>query len=253
MAVMRRAALLPFFALLVPAVLTLGACRTGQSIAPVESAPQGFARWEDAVPTYRLGPGDRFQVRFLLLPEMDEEGLVGPDGSVMLRGTGAIAAAGLTPAELASIVQERSKRWVRDPQVSVTLRETTSNRVYVGGSVARPGPYVMTGRMGSLEGILLAGGFDREARYEEVVLIRRNPDNKPMLRTIDLRGFIEKGYVDGDVPLAAGDILFVPRSSIAELNLWIEQFIDRVLPFERTFNYTIGRQRSYPYSSNFPP
>lgn len=232
------------------AVAALGAC-TGQSLSPKPAMPEGFARWEDSVPAYRLGPGDRFQVKFMLVPDLDEEVLIGPDGSAGLRMAGQVEAAGLTPTELAEVIETKAKRWMRAPQVSIGLRETPSNRAYVGGAVARPGPYLMNGRIGVMEAIMLAGGFDREARYGEVVLIRRNPENKPMLRTIDLRNFIETGTAAGDVPLAAGDILFVPRSSIAETGLWVEQFINRVVPFERAFNYTIGRT-TQGVSSSFP-
>lgn len=235
--------------LLLPALLALAAC-TGQSLSPQPATPEGFAKWDDAVPAYRLGPGDRFQVKFLLVPEMDEEAVIGPDGTAGLRMAGQVEAAGLTPTELATLVETRAKRWMRAPQVSIGLRETPSYRAYVGGSVAKPGPYLMNGRTGAMEAIMMAGGFDREARYEEVVLIRRNAENRPMLRTINLRGFLETGTAVGDVPLAAGDILFVPRSSIAETGLWVEQFINRVVPFERVFNYTIGRQAGG--ATNFP-
>ncbi len=228
--------------IVVVALVALSACSTGQSVQPKEAMPEGFARWEDAIPPYRLGPGDRFQVKFMLVPDMDEEVMIGPDGSAGLRMAGQIDAAGLTPAELAGLVETKAKRWMRAPQVSIGLKETPSNRAYVGGAVARPGPYLLNGRVGVMEAITLAGGFDREARYGEVVLIRRNPQNQPMLRTIDMRHFLETGGAPGDVPLAAGDILFVPRSSIAELGLWVEQFINRVVPFERVFSYTIGRQ-----------
>ncbi|MCW2238771.1 polysaccharide biosynthesis/export family protein [Azospirillum canadense] len=246
MAVMAKAATR---CILLLAVAALSAC-TGQSLSPKQALPEGFAGWEDAVPAYRLGPGDRFQVKFTLVPDMDEEVMIGPDGSAGLRMAGQVDAAGLTPAELAGLIETKAKRWMRAPQVSVGLRETPSNRAYVGGAVARPGPYLLNGRIGVMEAIMLAGGFDREARYEEVVLIRRNPQNKPMLRTIDLRNFIETGTAVGDVPMAAGDILFVPRSSIAETGLWVEQFINRVVPFERVFSYTIGR--THGVSTSFP-
>jgi polysaccharide biosynthesis/export protein PslD len=91
-----------------------------------------------------------------------------------------------------------------------------------------------------LQAVVVAGGFTEEARTGQVALIRRGPDNMPMLRLIDVREMIETGFSDGDVPLVSGDIVFVPRSSIAEVNLWIDQFINRVVPFQRSFSYTIG-------------
>lgn len=224
--------------------LGLTACQTGQSIKPKPVNELKFAQWEDTVVPYRLGAGDKFAARFFLLPEMDEDVSIGPDGIVMLKAAGAIDATGLTVPEMARMIEDQSRRWVREPRVAVSLVETPNNRIYVGGSVARPGPYLMHGRTGTMEAILLAGGFDREARYEEVVLIRRNTSNEPMLRTVNLREFVQTGIAEGDVPLAPGDILFVPRSAISELNLWIDQFIEDVIPFQRSFSYTIGVNRN---------
>jgi protein involved in polysaccharide export with SLBB domain len=99
---------------------------------------------------------------------------------------------------------------------------------------------------GALEAIVLAGGFDREARFDEVVLIRRSPDNKPMLRTVDLAGFISTGMAQGDIPLYPGDIIYVPRNRISEIDLWIDQFITKFLPFNRNFDYAIQRGISIP-------
>ncbi len=61
-----------------------------------------------------------------------------------------------------------------------------------------------------------------------------------MLRTVDLAKFV--AGTEADVPLMGSDIVFVPKSTIAEVDLFVEQFITRVLPFERNFNYTLGSQ-----------
>ena len=76
---------------------------------------------------------------------------------------------------------------------------------------------------------------------DQVVLIRRNPQNRPMLRTVDLRDFVNQGSTDADRPLVPGDIVFVPRNGISEVDLWIDQFVTKFLPFQRDFNYTINR------------
>ena len=75
---------------------------------------------------------------------------------------------------------------------------------------------------------------------DQVALIRRNPEGRPMLRQINLQSFAGTGQGD-DVALQPGDIIFVPRSRIAEINLWIEQFVNRTLQINRSFNYTILR------------
>ncbi len=230
------------------ALVLLAAACTGQSLDPKPSGElNGFATWSDEVPAYQVGPGDRLQVKYLLTPEMDEETMVTPDGSVGLRAAGQVKVVGLTMEQLDRLVEERSRRWLLAPRVTVSLKEAGAARVYVGGSVVRPGAYPLTGRLGALEAVLQAGGFDNEARYSQVVLLRRNADNRPMLRTLDLRSLIQAGAPDADMPLVAGDIVYVPRSEIAELNLWIDQFINRVLPFQRGFSYTINRDIGSPF------
>lgn len=213
---------------------------------PADMQPQGFAGWTDQVPAYRLGPGDRVQIRYLDTPELDEEALVAPDGTVSLRPAPQVMAAGYTLPELSTQVAIQSRSWLKDPKVSVALKESASGRIYVGGQVARAGTFNVNGRIGVLESILMAGGFADDARIGEVVLIRRSPENRPMLRTVDVKEFLQTGTTANDVPLVSGDIVFVPRSTIGEVNLWIDQFINRVLPFQRSanFTYSIYRQQN---------
>lgn len=226
---------LPF---LVLSLCLLAAC-TGQELRPVEHNAAQFASWSDEVPAYRYGYGDVLQIRFLFTPEMDEETIVGPDGYITLRAAGRVQALDRTEQELKQRIEEDSRRILRNPEVTVITKEAASWRVYVGGSVRNPGTFRIAGPTGLLEAVTMAGGFDPQARFGEVVLIRRNKNDRPMLRTVDLQAFLDTGSTAGDVPLYAGDIVYVPRSRIAEVNLWIDQFIEQVVPFQRTFNYTI--------------
>lgn len=223
------------------ALLPLVAACTGQEIrAHPGQQPEGFAAWADFVPPFLLGPGDRIQVSYLRTPEMDEELTVRPDGIVNVRTAGTVPAIDLRPEELAERITAEAAGFLRNPRVTVALIEAASLRIYVGGQVQAPGVYRIPGRIGALEAVIQAGSFSPEARIREVLLIRRGPDSRPMLRTLDLGGFIEGAAVE-DVPLHGGDILFVPRSTIAEVNLWINQFIERVVPFNRSFTYAINR------------
>jgi protein involved in polysaccharide export with SLBB domain len=74
-----------------------------------------------------------------------------------------------------------------------------------------------------------------------VVLIRRDRSDHPMLRVVDLKGFVEGSDDRPDVPLVAGDIVFVPRNEISEVDMWIDQFITRFLPFNRSFSYAFNK------------
>ncbi|PTQ09977.1 sugar ABC transporter substrate-binding protein [Sphingomonas oleivorans] len=233
--VVTRGALLPALMLL------LAACSTTQSIRPRESEPAGFAPWSDLPPVYRLGAGDRIKVDYLLTPEMAEEAVIGPDGYIGLRAAGRVPAQNHSIPELQALIEQASRRMLRNPIVTASVVEARSARVIVGGAVRTPGVYPLPSRASTLEMVVQAGGFQAESRMNQVVVIRPRPGERAMLRTVDLRRFISTGDQADSIALAPGDIIFVPRSRIAEVNLWIEENINRLLPFTRSFNYNIGR------------
>lgn len=224
----------------------LAAC-TGQELTVREERPEGFTRWQDVPPAYRFGPGDRLNVRFRLTPEMNEVALIGPDGTISLRAAGVVRVAGLSLQDAERAVSDASRRVLLNPEVSIAFEETAANQVIVGGEVERAGVYNLVGRRGVLEAVMLAGGFTPQARMNQVVLIRRDPDNRPMLRTVDLQGFVQSAQGNADLPLYGGDIVFVPRSRIAEVANWVDQYINRTLPFSRTFAYTTTRAATFPF------
>ena len=214
---------------------------TTQSIVPVDRLPAGFAEWTERVPPYELVPGDRARVQFLLTPELNEDALVGPDGLISIRAAHDVRAAGRTVGQLQTEITRASKAMLSQPIVTVSLAEPAKSPIYVGGSVGKPGAYDIAGRRGSLEAVQLAGGFGPEARMDKVVLIRRDASDRPMLRVVDLQGLVQGTNGRPDVPLVAGDIVFVPRNRISEVDLWIDQFINRFLPFSKSFGYTVNR------------
>ena len=230
------------------AALSLAACAgntqgfaTTQGIKVTEADPGRFAAWTDAVPPYQLGAGDKLRVQYLLTPELSENVVVAPDGTVALRSSGRVRAEGRTLEQLEADIAKAAGRVLQNPAVTVSVDDPVSAVFFVGGSVVKAGIYPATGRRGVMEAIILANGLQAEARMDEVVLIRRNKDNKPMLRTVNLQQFASAGGTDGDVPLVAGDIVYVPRNRISEIDQWVDQFITRLLPFSRSFGYSINQ------------
>ncbi|MFL1463818.1 polysaccharide biosynthesis/export family protein [Roseococcus sp. DSY-14] len=221
-----------------PALLLAGC--TGHEITASPRGAGRFLPWSDATPEYRIAAGDRLRVQYLLTPELNEVALVAPDGQVALRAAGRVEVAGRSVTEAERAVALASRRFLTEPLVTLGIEEAAGSVVLVGGQVRNPGQHPLPARRGALEAVIRAGGFTDEARLGEVVLIRRGPGELPMLRTLDLRGFVS-GTGAEDVPLAAGDIVFVPRSRIAEVNLWIDQYVNRLVPFSRSFSYSVNR------------
>jgi uncharacterized protein involved in exopolysaccharide biosynthesis/protein involved in polysaccharide export with SLBB domain len=225
-----------------PAVLLLGlltalagcASRTETPIGPT-----GFAPWTAQAASYRLGAGDEFEVKFPFNPEFNERVAVAPDGAVSLPLVGVVKAGGRTVPDLTGELETRFARDLRQPRVQVLLRNLASQRVFVGGEVTAPGVYPMPGPMGVAEALSLATGAKDTAKLGEVVLIRRNAEGRPMLRTVDVDAFLS-GKSE-DVPLQGFDIIYVPRSTIAEIDLFVDQYLNKAIPFSKNFSYAVNR------------
>ncbi|WP_395671498.1 polysaccharide biosynthesis/export family protein [Phenylobacterium sp.] len=221
--------------------LVAGACTT-QEIRVVEREPRGFAAWSDAPPIHRLGMGDRVKFDFPLTPENNEEVVVAPDGYIGVRVAGRLRAQGLSVSELQDLVAERARARLKNPMVVASLSDSRSARVIVGGQVKNPGVYAITARPTVLEAVMIAGGLNPESRMTEVVVLRLRPDNTAMMRKVDLRAFVSRADTTQNIRLEPEDMVFVPRSRIAEVNLWVEEYLNRNIFFGRNIQYTKNQE-----------
>ena len=208
---------------------------------PTDLGVARFETWQDTAEDYRLRPGDQIEVKLTNDPELTDRLLIGPDGRIALTLIGLVTAEGKTQDELARELTQRYSKELRSPDVVVILRGYSQRTVLIGGEVVQPGVHPLVGHAGVLEGIVMAGGLKDTADAREVALIRRGPDRHPMLRVVDLKAILTGSPDGNDVPLRADDVIFVPRSDIAEVDLWIDQYVNQVLPFARSFNYTINK------------
>jgi polysaccharide export outer membrane protein len=112
-------------------------------------------------------------------------------------------------------------------------------KVFVGGEVDKPGVYDMPGDINALQAVIMAGSFKTSARRSQVVIIRRGPDGRAMLRTVDLRAGSGNPAVDL-VPLRRFDVVYVPRSSVSEAGLFVQQYFRDLSPVQLGFDYTAG-------------
>jgi len=199
-----------------------------------------YADWTEAEPEYRLYPGDTLNLVLPTAPELNRETLiVGPDGRVSLRLAGAVMAADRTVAELEADIAAAYAGVLLRPEAQVTLTQAAPIRVYVGGEVEEPGELEMPGDIDALQAVVKAGGFTQSARRFEVVVIRRGPDGRPMMKTVDLlRAVTDPAAVDA-TPLRRFDIVYVPRTRVSEVALAIRQYTDAV-PFSNGFSYVLA-------------
>ena len=182
------------------------------------------------VTEYRVQPGDTLSVKFYYHTDHDTDVVVRPDGSIALPLVGDVPAGGVTPQKLAEDLERRYSRNLRDPRVSVTIKTMNQTRVYVGGEVNKPGFIVYREGLTAVQALLEAGGPKDTAKVEEVVFLQRVGEDKYRPAKLNLAKVLEDGDVTGDQALSASDVLFVPKTGIAKLNQFVDQYIMKVIP-----------------------
>ncbi len=186
---------------------------------------------------YRIQPGDVLDVRFYNNPELNDSVTVRPDGRISLQLAPEARAAGLTPEELSRQLSGQYSQELRNPKIAVLVKTPASNKVYVGGEVTKPGIVTLLAPLTVFRSITEAGGLTNEARTKEIVIIRKG-EKKPIIFTINLENVISGADMTEDVTLMPFDIVYVPKSPIANVDLWVDQYIRRLIPIPFGFGYT---------------
>jgi protein involved in polysaccharide export with SLBB domain len=222
------------------AVLMLGACATA---APPPSpsaafADIGYADWSDEEPPYRFYPGDELDVTVPSAPELNKTVTVQPDGRIAIPVAGPVMAADRSLADVERDIGAALAPHLLRPQAYVTPKAAPL-RVFVGGEVGNPGVFDLVGDSDALRAVVQAGGFRPTADRSKVYVIRRGPDGRGMVRTVDLlHGAVTPGA--DLVPLRRFDVVYVQRSGIASANLFVQQYIRDLSPIQLGFSWTIG-------------
>lgn len=134
-----------------------------------------------AVPTvaaapaeYRIGVGDKLDVRVFQVADLSfAELVVDTSGNINMPLIGAVRSAGRTAGEMSADIAARlAARYLRDPQVTVTVKEAANQKVTVDGAVTRPGVYEMRGSTSLLQAVAMAEGPTTVADLTKVAVFR---------------------------------------------------------------------------------
>jgi len=183
---------------------------------------------------YVIEVGDSLGIRVLGQAGLDERVTVGPDGRIEMAPIGSVAAAGHTISEIDATISERLAHYVRAPRVTVFVREFANLNVYVGGEVKRPGLVPLSSGMTSVMAVFAAGGFRDTGQRDQIVILRDSGAGRSKIHTLDALAVLT-GSVP-DIVLEPYDVIFVPMSFIASVDLAVEQYIKRMVPFNLMAN-----------------
>jgi polysaccharide export outer membrane protein len=210
---------LPLLAVLVLAACAgsnAGAIKSGQ--APAVTSASALPKPDTTTATgaytgvsdYHIGPLDLLEVTVFQVKDLHREVRVNSTGYISLPLIGAVQAGGKTVPELeADIATKLAENYLQDPQVSVFVKEFTSQRITVEGAVKKPGIFPITGRTSLLQAVALSEGLDPLAD-ESTVVVFRTVSGERMAAVFDLRQ-IRGGKIE-DPQLYGDDLVVVERS-----------------------------------------
>jgi polysaccharide export outer membrane protein len=173
--------------------------------------------FRDRYPRYKLRPGDAFDISFELNPEFNQTVTVQPDGYITLRGIGDVHVADQTVPQLTAALHSAYQKILRDPLISVVLKDFEKPYFIADGQVARPGKYELRGTTTLTEAIAMAGGFQDSAKHSQVLLFRRVDDNWVSAKIINVKKMEKAGSLREDPTLHPGDMLFVPKNRFSKV------------------------------------
>ena len=181
---------------------------------------------------YRIQAGDQLAIDFYLNSEFNDNVSVQPDGRVVLRLVGPIQAAGLTSSQLAEEINKSYAQELKNPSATVHVQNMPSRQIFVEGQVNHPGSFSLQPGMTALQAIANAGGQTDDADLNSVVLIRRDACGRPDGSKLELASATKKPEGGEDIVLMPHDTIVVPRSTIANVDLFVKQYIRDVLPVQ---------------------
>jgi protein involved in polysaccharide export with SLBB domain len=168
----------------------------------------------DGIAEYKIGPGDILEITLWNGNTPEKEKIpVRPDGQISFGLVEDLAVKGLTSSQLDALLTRKFREYVKKPRIDVVILEYNSKTVTLLGAVSDkgfmgsgPGKYKLTGKTSLIEVITRAGGPNRNADLNNIVVRRQNG----LTISLDLFRAIQQGKPEQDFILDDGDIVFVP-------------------------------------------
>lgn len=160
-------------------------------------------------PGYRIGPQDILKIDVWREDQLTRTVPVRPDGKITLPLLNDVQAAGMTPMELSSVIRDELKKYITNPQVTVSVTEINSRRIYVTGEVAKAGAYQLLPHMTVLQALSSSGGFTAFARVKNIYVLR-SENGKSVKIPLNYKEAITGKNPEQNIELQPGDVIVVP-------------------------------------------
>jgi len=227
--------------LMLGSIAALAACTSTANMPPAPAVPDPNAGYVTELAPYRIQVGDVLDVRLMLNPELNEEVAVRPDGRISTTVVTDEVAYNRTVPELAAALRQDYAKDLRNPRLSVVVKSFSPTRIYVGGEVNSPGEMINIGPTLTLsQAIARAGGHKVRGDSDAIFIIRRGPNDVPQFFSVRYTDVIKGRDATADVRLAPYDVVYVPKTGIAEVFDWVNQYLLQFVPVSWGFSYVVG-------------
>lgn len=160
--------------------------------------------------SYVIGANDVLAVNVWKEPDISRSVPVRSDGKISLPLVGELQAGGQTPRQLEDEITKRLKNYISEPDVTVIVTDSKSQKVNILGMVARPGAYLLTSSTTVLDSIAMAGGFKDFAKQKAIYVLRQGADGAQQRIAFNYKDVIKGKNPEQNVRLQAGDTVVVP-------------------------------------------
>jgi polysaccharide export outer membrane protein len=197
---------------LLPALLLLcllpGSAQEGASTQKSDAASKpATSGTTDA--EYKIGPQDVLRIDVWKEPDISRVIPVRPDGKISVPLLNDVQASGLTAMQLAASLRDGLSKFLNNPQVTVTVAEINSRRVYLTGEVTRPGALTLLPNMTVLQALASGGGFTQFARLKNIYVMRTE-NGKQVKHPFNYKEVVKGNLAEQNILLQSGDVIVVP-------------------------------------------
>ncbi|MES3001703.1 MAG: polysaccharide biosynthesis/export family protein [Pseudomonadota bacterium] len=211
--------------------VTDGGLRTAPTPIPSATPAQSLPIFSLAK-DYRIGTDNLIDIEIAELDNLKRTVRVNAAGAISMPLIGQVTVAGLTSQEAEERIADRYReKYLQNPQVSVFIKEFTTERITIEGAVNRPGMFPLTGPLTLLRALALAGGFGSIANTTQVMVYRINEQRVRESAVYDVEK-IRAGTSD-DPPIKGDDLIVVQRDSTRVLlkDSLFRDIVDSINPF----------------------
>lgn len=171
---------------------------------------------------YHLHLSDRLELQFPFSSEYNENVTVQPDGRISLREVDPIQVAGKSVVEVQALIQQAYSGILKEPRVSILLKDFLAPSFYASGEVGRPGRYELHSEITLLQAISEAGGMVNErARKKEIVVFRPQGNGTYESKVINIKTLLEAKGSQEDYSVFPGDIIYVPQNRASKIQKFL--------------------------------